>query len=156
MNKSIRIASVALAAATLAACMDTPDYGAFPEADDPITAAITKEQATAIGQVALEGLDSHAFDKWSTNWSPGLRDAISADAWRPYGEALEREYGDFVELEATRLNAAETEGYIRFSYLAEFDRGYLMLVHVYPRDGEQISGVFIRDAITGEIPESLR
>lgn len=156
MNKAIHIAPLVLAAALTACMADQPDYGAFPEADDPVPAAITKAQATVTGQLALEGLDTHAYDKWSTGWSSGLREAISASAWRPYSEALEDQYGDFIELEATRLNAAESEGYVRFSFLAEFDRGYLMLVHVYPDDGEQIVGVFIRDAITGEIPEALR
>ncbi|MBL9019668.1 MAG: hypothetical protein JNL83_36090 [Myxococcales bacterium] len=61
-------------------------------------------------------------------------------------------YGRFVSVEATRLTAASTEGYVRYSFLADFEAGALMLVHVYPESGEQITGVHIRDAETGEVP----
>lgn len=157
MNAYIRFAPALLAAATLSACMDPPpEFGAFPVADDDVTAEVSREVATETAEVALLGINAASYELWSHRWDESMLDAIGPGDWLPYVDPLKAEYGEYIGIDETRLTAASAPGAVRFSFLAEFEKGYLMLVHVYPADGDTIIGAHLRDAFTGQIPESLR
>lgn len=134
-----------LGLALLSACAMGPDYGAFPAADDPVESRVSKGEALFSAESALRGINERSYEMWSTGWSDELRAAIEEGAWLEFNEALLGEYGDYEEILESRVNAAETKGFVRFSFLVQFERSVQMLVHVYPTDGDAIVGIFLRD-----------
>ena len=152
MSTIIRFSTI-LFLLTAAACAPDPrSFGAFPAADDEgLTSAVSKEEATSIGQLALEGMNARSFDLFSTRWDKSMRDAISEGAWLQFRDPFMQKYGAFQELEETRMNAGDG-GHVRFSMLARFENGYVTLIHSYPVDGTSITGAFFRNPETGGQP----
>lgn len=153
MSMSIRISGLLILASTLVGCMEeAPNWGAYPAADDHITAAVSKDEATAVALAAFDGMNTRSYELFTQRWSQPMRDAISESAWLAYRDPFIAKYGAFEALEQTRMNAAETEGFVRFSMLAKFENDHVSLLHVYPVDGTEIVGAFFRDPETGETP----
>ena len=155
MLKSFRSIAIALSIALSAgACMpEPPEYGAYPAADDEgVRARVSKDEATATAQTALDGMNERSYEKWTTRWDSSMTEVVTESVFLDFVPLYEEKYGRFVALEATRLTAANEPGFVRFSFLAEFERGYLMLAHIYAADGDRIVGVHLRDAETGELP----
>jgi len=148
------IAALTFAALGAAACMDSPpDFGMYPAEDDPdVSAHVTKEEAAAVAEVALQGLNERRYDLWTTRWDQSMLDAIPEDAWEDFRDAFVERYGRSGEILETRLTRASQAGYVRFSFLVAFERGEVMLIHSYPQDGDEITGVHVRDAVSGEAP----
>jgi hypothetical protein len=146
-----------LGLATTGCMQEPPNFGTYPTADDPgLHPAVSKEDALETAALALRGLEERDFDLWRTGWSTKMRDVVDRGAFHSLRDALIREYGHVVSLEEVRLTRAEADGYVRYAFLVEHQKGYLMLLHVYPEDGTEIAGVHVRDAETGEVPQSLQ
>lgn len=158
MNAILRaLAKLALAlsfAVATPACMpDRPEIGSYPAADDPgIEAEISKEEASAIAHLALEGLNEGDYAKWTHRWDTSLTDVIDEEAFqKQVHEPVLETYGKFQSIVSTRLTEGEDPKYVRFLHLVQHEKSQIVLVHVYPKDGDKIFGVHLREP-TGDDP----
>lgn len=155
MNAFIRFVSTVTTLATLSlptACMrqEPVDVSHYPDMDEDVESLVTKEEATDVAEIALGGFNTGDFDAWTTQWHSSLTDAIEKSAWLEFRAPLMQDFGPSISVIETRLTAADTEGFVRFSFLVEHERGELILVHVYPNDGDEIVGAFMAEPAADE------
>lgn len=150
MNAILRTVSRFLVAAALAfaapACtMEKVDIGEYPAADDEIVAEVSKEEATAVANVAMDGMNDGDYAKWTTRWDETMKGAIKEPDFQKGRLTFLDTYGEFESIVSTRMTEGQDPGYVRFSFLMQHERGQVVLVHVYPKDGDEIVGVHMRE-----------
>ena len=81
------------------------DVGEYPAIDEDVRSVVTKDQATDVARIALEGLNAGDFDAWTTQWDRSLTEAIVFDA---SGQVLARTGLSFtMEVEQIPVDALE-------------------------------------------------
>jgi len=151
MNTILRTVSRFLVAAALAltapACTGQKiDIGEYPAADDVgVVAEVSKEEATAVANVAMEGMNEGDFAKWTTRWDESMTGAIKEPAFQELRSGFLETYGAFESIVSTRLTEGQDPKNVRFSFLMQHEKGLVVLVHAYPKDGEEIVGVHMRE-----------
>lgn len=135
-------------------CMEEPrNFGAFPTADDEgVIAAVTKEEATAVAEMAFEAVNDGSYEKWTNSWAQSMLDVVDRGSWSDIRSGYLDFYGRFISLKETRITRADDPSYVRFSFLGEFEKAHVMMIHVYPVDGNRVVAVHIRNAETGQYP----
>lgn len=139
------LVTVAALSLPLACANDDVDSRRYPTMDEEVRSLVDEEQATDVALIALDGFNTGDYDAWATQWDQSLRDGIPEKAWLDFRGQLIDRYGYFEELVEVRTTKADTEGFVRFSFLVEHEHGQLILGHVYPEDGDEIVGVFMNE-----------
>lgn len=142
--RSLRTLLAALTLAALAPACSNNDISPsidFPE-DDGAEATLPVEEVAVIAQTALEALNDGDYDGWSASWSAELRAGIDAAAFAEFRAGALEAAGKFVEILDVSLTEADTDGYVRFTFLCRFERGEWIYALAFPADGTEAVGVF--------------
>lgn len=107
----------------------------------PVTSALSADQARAIAEEALAGLNSGDYAAWSRSWDDSMKAAIQETDFLAYREDVLANYGQFVSIETVSLAPAKTAGNVRWEFLANFEDGQLLITLVFAAEGQQVVGI---------------
>ncbi len=144
--RSLRVLLVALALWAAPGCMSGPSTELSPlelPAHQPVESRMTLEEATAIAETALRGLDEGDYEMFAAAWSDELRAGISPEDFERTRESTLAAAGRFVSILEARTAPGAGEGYVRFYFVCEFEAAELIYVVAFPVDGVEVVGVGI-------------
>lgn len=92
---------------------------------------------------AFDALNDGDYQGWSADWSDAMKSAIGEDAFQSFRKQLMAQYGRFVSVQSVEQRPGEQEGFIRYAFELEFERGTVPFAFGFREDGEQIEGAFL-------------
>jgi hypothetical protein len=131
--RKVMLAAVVIALLVVAACGSAPA--------GPVTSALTEDQARAIAENALAGLNTGDYAAWSRDWDAAMKGAIQEADFLAYRDGVLADYGQYVSVESISLTPAKTAGNVRWEVLANFEKGSLLITFVFAMDGQQVVGI---------------
>jgi hypothetical protein len=129
----ILLAAALIVVLAIAACGSAPG--------GPVTSALTEDQARAIAENALAGLNAGDYAAWSRDWDAAMKAAIQEADFLAYRDGVLADYGQFVSIEGVDLRPGKTAGNVRWEFLTTFDKGKLLITLVFAADGTHVVGV---------------
>jgi hypothetical protein len=132
---------VLLFVAVLAAACGRPAPAA---SSGPATSALTEEQAIAMATNALvNGYNNDDRDAYVADMDDSMKAAITREGLSEFFKPVREQYGNFVSVESAELGHAKTEGYVRWTFTCNFEKGTLYFALVFPTDGTKATGAFL-------------
>jgi hypothetical protein len=129
--------AIVLLLITVVACGQTPGSAAT----QPATSKLTREQATAIAENALEAYNNGNYAAWSRDWSDTMKNGIKEPDFRLFRDELLRSKGKYVSIAGLELTKAKTAGFVRWVVTGNFEQGQVRFNFVFKQDGDKIEGV---------------
>lgn len=114
-------------------------------AEQPLTSALTQDQAAALAENAMQGFAAGDYDAWSRDWSAAMRGAVSEDAFLAYRQQVLDAIGAYQGVESVTIAPSNTAGYVRWVAVVTFEKGKMEFAFSFRQDGRQIEGVFPRE-----------
>lgn len=131
--RKLVLAAAVIALLVVAACGSAPS--------GQVTSALSEDQARAIAEEALTGLNAGDYAAWSRSWDDSMKAAIQEADFLAYREGVLAEYGQYVNIESVSLQPAKTAGNVRWDFVANFEQGKLLITFVFAADGQQVVGI---------------
>jgi hypothetical protein len=113
--------------------------GASQAGADP---ALTLEQATAIAENALAGFKDGNYTVWSRDWTDAMKGGIKEKDFLSFREQVIANFGEYQSIASIEKTQGQNKGYIRWSVIANFEKGQIRFDFAFKEDGKLIEGVF--------------
>jgi biopolymer transport protein ExbD len=108
--------------------------------------AFTKEQAIEVATNALEnGYNNADLAAYARDLDDNLKAMLNEDTAIQTQQDLMSKYGKFITVEQAELTPAKTEGYVRWLFTCQFEKGTMYFVLVFPKDGRKAAGAGLYD-----------
>lgn len=143
MRKLLVGALMAMLVAVVAACGDD-DAGGTTRVE--VTSVLSADEAMALADTMLVAYQQGDYATHSASWSSAMKSAIDESAFQASRESVLPVAGDYVGIVDVMLEAADTEGFVRWVFTADFtleDRVFTLVMR--PTDAV-IEGAFINPA----------
>lgn len=127
----------------VAACGDD-DAGGTTRVE--VTSVLSADEAMALADTMLVAYQQGDYATHSASWSSAMKSAIDESAFQASRESVLPVAGDYVGIVDARLEAADTEGFVRWVFTADFtleDRVFILVM--LPTDAV-VEGAFINPA----------
>ena len=127
-----------LSTLSLVACSTQED---LPWADtgelDPAVSAL---DAMNMATVTLDGYNAGNYDQFTTYWSDDLKAMLPESDFGATREQFMAEYGEWQDIDSLDFGAAETEGYVRYTFYCTFSKTPVVMQWVLPEDQALVTG----------------
>jgi hypothetical protein len=137
MKPKLTTLFVLLTAALLAtAC------GAPAEPQGEAVSVLSKHEATAIIENALQAINTGDYAAWSRDWDSNMKAAIKDKDFQSYRDQVVTQYGQYLSLESVEIQPGLQKGNVRWIAIADFEKGKIKFTFGFPNDSRLIKGVF--------------
>jgi hypothetical protein len=109
---------------------------------DSVNSALTVEQATEIAENAMRGFKEGNYAVWSRDWTDAMKGAIKEGDFLSFREQVIANYGEYRSIASIEVLPGVNKGYVRWSVIANFEKGQLRFNFGFKEDGKLIEGVF--------------
>jgi hypothetical protein len=107
-----------------------------------IRSGLTEAQATEIAENAMKGLREGNYAVWSRDWTDTMKGAIKEEGFLSYREQVIANYGEYQSIASIEQIQSQTKGYVRWSIIANFEKGQIRFNFAFKEDGRLIEGIF--------------
>jgi hypothetical protein len=104
--------------------------------------ALTFEQATKLAENAMNGFKEGNYAAWSRDWTDAMKGAIKEADFLSYRQQVIANYGEYQSIASIEKLPGENKGYVRWSVIANFEKGQIRFNFGFKEDGKLIEGVF--------------
>jgi biopolymer transport protein ExbD len=105
------------------------------------SSAFSKEQAIEVATNALgNGYNNADLAAYARDLDDNLKSALNEDTAIQTQQELMSKYGKFISVEQAELTPAKTEGYVRWLFTCQFEKGTMYFVLVFPQEGTKAAG----------------
>ncbi|MBX3002202.1 MAG: DUF3887 domain-containing protein [Caldilineaceae bacterium] len=104
--------------------------------------ALTAEQATEIVENAMNGFATGNYTIWSRDWTDAMKDAIKEGDFLSYRQQVIANYGGYQSIASIEKLPGQTKGFVRWSVIANFEKGQIRFSFGFKEDGNRVEGVF--------------
>ena len=123
-------------AVSLTACAPAP-------AQHDVTSAVGEEDALELATSALSGLNEGGYDAWTARWSDELRSMIDEPTFLSVREQVLAASGRWESIDDQALVAADTEGYVRWTFDTTFELEPVTVWFAFAEDDVEVVGVML-------------
>lgn len=120
--------------------------GSAPAQADEVTSAFTEAEATAVGENALNALNSGDYAAWSRDWDETMKAAVNEDAFLQYREQTLAQVGQFESILAVEMNPSRQAGSVRWVFTCQFEKARVRFIMAFPQDGRLANTVLTEPA----------
>lgn len=113
---------------------------------ESVTSKLTREQAMAVVENALEAFDRGDYAAWSRDWSDDMKAAIKEKDFLGFRDNFMAKYGNYVAVSKLELLPGKNRGYVRWVATCEFAKSQLRFEFGFRPDGDKVTGVFAEEA----------
>lgn len=125
------------------ACMDMDGPRMYlPGADEPVDSVLDKDDATRIAESALIAFNEGDFEGFSASWGPEMRSMIQPADFASIRKKTLEAAGRYVAILDAR-KTSPVDGYVRFTFLCEFERDELIYFIAFPVDSSEASAAYL-------------
>jgi hypothetical protein len=107
-----------------------------------IHSGLTEAQATEIAENAMKGFREGNYAVWSRDWTDTMKGAIKEEGFLSYREQVIANYGEYQSIASIEQIQSQTKGYVRWSIIANFEKGQIRFNFAFKEDGRLIEGIF--------------
>ena len=104
--------------------------------------ALTKEEATAVIENAMQGFKDGDYAVWSRDWSDAMKGGVNESAFLASREQVTSQVGQFVSIESLEIQPGMKKGYVRWVAVCNFEKGQVKVIFGFLNEGKQVEGVF--------------
>jgi hypothetical protein len=104
--------------------------------------ALTELQFTEMAENALQGFADGDYAAWSRDWSSTMKGAIQEKDFLAYRQQVVDSVGAYQSIASIEKQQGMDEGYVRWSVVANFEKGQIRFNFGFKEDGTQIEGIF--------------
>ena len=104
--------------------------------------ALSKQEATAMIDNALQAFNTGDYATWSRDWDNDMKAAIKDQQFQSYREQVVAQYGQYVALDSVEIQPGLQKGNVRWVAIANFEKGKIKFSFGFPNDGRLIKGIF--------------
>ena len=123
---------------TVAACGVPASNAAQGEA----ISVLTREEATAMINNAMQAFNTGDYATWSHDWDNDMKAAIKEKDFLAYRDQVLAQYGQYVSLESVELQPGQQKGNARWVAIAYFEKGKIKFSFGLPNGARLIRGIF--------------
>lgn len=103
---------------------------------------LTQEEASSMIDSALQALNTGDYAAWSRDWNDAMKAAINDADFQEYRKQVVATYGQYVSLESVEMQPGLQKGNVRWTAIANFEKGKIRYTFGFPNDGRLIKGIF--------------
>jgi hypothetical protein len=107
-----------------------------------IKSALTLEAATEMAENAMTGFAEGNYAAWSRDWTGAMKSAVKESDFLSYREQVTANYGAYQSIDSIEKQPGVNKGYVRWSVIANFEKGQIRFNFGFKEDGKLIEGVF--------------
>jgi hypothetical protein len=107
-----------------------------------LNSALTVEEATEMVENAMTGFAEGNYAAWSRDWTDAMKGAVKESDFLSYREQVIANYGVYQSIAGIEKQPGVNEGYVRWSAIANFEKGQIRFNFGFKEDGKLIEGVF--------------
>lgn len=107
-----------------------------------LNSALTVEEATEMAENAMTGFAEGNYAIWSRDWTEAMKSAIKESDFLSYREQVLADYGTYQSIASIEKQPGVNKGYVRWSVVANFEKGQMRFNFGFKEDGKLIEGIF--------------